>query len=163
MGLPVAGVDKTLIAANLQYFYGSVAKAIDSGGKFLILFAEAGEFIFGDGFLHNFVAQSINHSNVRLLVALTPKLAVLYIKPMSYRPYPEMVTLRASASDVMFVNDTTQVYSSNFVFYRNDAPRQIDAFRLGEFRQYVYHEHEFLDYWVDVLSNYSLPRTLKDG
>lgn len=48
--------NKTLIAANVNGCYEKFARSIGGGGKFLVAYSGFGEFVFGDGFLHNFTS-----------------------------------------------------------------------------------------------------------
>ncbi len=113
---------KTLIAANLMQTYSLVTQNPLGRGKFLILFSDSAEFIYGDGIYHNLSSWGQYLSNCRILAPLTPRMAVLYVMPMEYFTEPRIVTRRADEATVSTVNETVQVSSKECLFYRFDKP-----------------------------------------
>lgn len=147
--------DKTLIAANQRGLYDAYRKRM-MHGRWAILFSDEREFIAGDGFLHNFPAsQDALNSGLKLVLPILPTAAIVYMSPMQYPTEPRLVTLRLSADEVERLNAITQVYASDFLFYRDDKPDLTGAFRHGEHRQFQYHGHGWLDPLLDDLSQYN--------
>jgi hypothetical protein len=101
---------------------------IRGDGKFLVCFSEAKEFIYGDGSYNNLNISSQHLSNARILLPLTPKIAVLYALPREYIVEPRLATLEASDELVSLINETTQIYSKECLFFRFERPHLSDHF-----------------------------------
>lgn len=154
-GLADPTADKTLIASNQHGLYDAYRKRM-MRGRWAILFSDEREFIAGDGFLHNFPAsQDGLNSGLKLLLPILPTAMIVYMSPMQYPTEPRLVTLRLGAKDVELLNEITQVYASEFLFYRDDRPELTDAFRRGEHFEFQYHAHSWLDPLLDDLSQYN--------
>jgi len=160
-GMADPTADKTLIAANQRGLYDAYRKRM-ARGRWAILFSDEKEFVAGDGFLHNFPAsQDALNSGLKLVLPILPTATIAYMSPMQYPTEPRLVTLRLGADEVERLNAITQVYASDFLFYREDKPMLTEAFRHGEHRQFQYHGHHWLDPLLDDLSQYN--RWGKDG
>ncbi|MGF1594724.1 MAG: hypothetical protein ACFCUW_15695 [Kiloniellaceae bacterium] len=142
--LPDLTADKDLVALNVRRAQHMLAGTMISGGKFTVLLSGAGEFIFGDGFLHN-VSSATDHHRPRCLVPLTPEIAIFYTRPMRYRTYPKGFALNLTPEEVSFVNDTVQVYSNRFLFFREIHPVIDPVFTRCEHMQYKYERHSWID------------------
>ena len=154
-GLADPTADKTLIATNQRGLYDAYRKRM-TYGRWAILFSEEKEFIAGDGFLHNFPAsQDALNSGLKLVLPILPTATIVYMAPMQYPTEPRLVTLRLGADEVERLNAITQVYASDFLFFRDDPPEVSDDFRHGEHRQFRYHGHSWLDPLLDNLSQYN--------
>lgn len=119
---------KQLIALNLQESYQQLTKCHHGDGKTMVLFSSAQEFIFGDGFYNNLTGPSQSSVFSRILVPLTPELAVLSVYPMQYNPDPPLFTRKADSEVVALVNETVQVYSRDNLFFRSQKPELSDHF-----------------------------------
>lgn len=146
-----------LIAFNQRGLYDAYRKRMESSGRWAVLFSDTKEFIFGDGFLHNFAA-SADHMmpGKKCVVPLTPTIAVVYMLPMSYPSDPKLVTIKVDSDEVQFLNDALQAYANQFLFFRSQDPELIPAFTDGQHRQFKYHKHEWLEGFLDDLSQYNL-------
>lgn len=81
-GLPDPTPPKSLIGVNARHTQKIFSDTIRGSGKFAVLLSGEGEFVFGDGFLHNF--SSANRPlNPRCLVPITPQIAIFYASPSS--------------------------------------------------------------------------------
>ncbi|NLH79257.1 MAG: DUF4238 domain-containing protein [Phyllobacteriaceae bacterium] len=150
---PIA--DKTLIAANQRGLYDAYRKRM-MRGRWAVLFSDEREFIAGDGFLHNFPAsRDALNAGLKLVLPILPTATIVYMSPMQYPTEPRLVTLRLGAEEVDRLNAITQVYASEFLFYRDEKPELSDAFQCGEHRQFQYHGHHWLDPLLDKLSQYN--------
>ena len=114
----------TLIAANIHQHYKQVVGSLERGGKIVVLRSGKCEFIMGEGYLNTLVGYTIQ-LQYHCLVPLTPTLAVLAFAPGRYWTNPPICTVGLNADEVRFVNDVTQIYSRDYVFYRKDAPKQL--------------------------------------
>lgn len=155
-GLPNPTADKTLIAVNQRGLYDAYRKRM-MHGRWAILFSDEREFVAGDGFLHNFPAsQNALDAGLKLVLPILPTATIVYTSPMQYPIEPRLVTLRLGAEEVERLNAITQVYASDFLFYRVDKPALTEAFRHGGHRQFQYHGHHWLDPLLDDLSQYRI-------
>lgn len=122
-GIPNYQVPGHLIAANMRDLYKAFSQSIDRAGRFAILVSEKEEFIFGDGFLHNFpITWLPEPMNPVCLIPLSPKVTVLYQRLSSMWAEPKAVALTLSPGEVAFCNETIEVYSKDWLYYRDKAP-----------------------------------------
>lgn len=152
--------DDTLIAANIHQHYRQIVSSLESGGKIVLLRSGEREFIMGEGYLNTLVGHTIE-LRYHCLVPLTPSLAVLAFAPLSYRTNPAICAIGLSVAEVNLINEITQIYSRNYIFYRNQAPKLIDAFKVREFRILQYHRLDWLDALMRAVGNYLPARTSK--
>lgn len=61
--------------------------------------------------------------------------------------------MRLMPEEVQFLNETVQVYSRNFVYFRRDRPTLIDEFSRRMFLEYPLHRHPWLDRLLEVIAN----------
>lgn len=147
--------NKTLIALNQRGLYDAYRKRMMLG-RWAVLFSDEREFIAGDGFLHNFPASADGlNSGLKLILPILPTATIVYMSPRQHPTEPRLVTLRLDANEVARLNAITQVYASDFLFYRDDMPELTDTFRQGEHRQFHYHRDPWLDRLLDDLSQYN--------
>ncbi len=152
MGMSEPAADKNLIGLNVRSAQRLIAPAMKRG-KFVVLLAGEREFIFGDGFLHNISSTGNPPHNPRCLVPITPEAAIFYTRPMQYRTYPKAFVINLTPQEVAFINDTVQIYSERFLFFRDIHPVVSEEFKRGQHRQYEYHKHPWLDALEDVMAN----------
>jgi hypothetical protein len=157
IGIEPADADEPLIARNQRGLYDAYNRMTEWSGRWAVMFSDAEEFIFGDGFLHDFPASADGlHPPRRAFVPLTPTIAVMYAYPRSYPSEPRLVTLRLEPAEVQFFNQALQAYANEFLFYRSLQPELIGAFTDGGHRQFEYHRHEWLEEFLDDVSQYNL-------
>lgn len=118
--------------ANLRRLQELFARDILTGGKFGFLIADEGTFVFGDGLMSNINPTPDRMLHPMALVAITPTVAVLWFSPMSYPSFPEGVSLRLSASEVVHANEITQIYSRDVLFHVGDPPDLHESFPQGQ-------------------------------
>lgn len=128
MGMTEPAANKSLIALNIRDAMNRFMAMARGRGKFLVLRAGAGEFIFGDGFLHSFESTANAPMDGEIVVPITPEIAVMWILPMSYDPEPNLSTIVLQESEVAHINTSVLVHSRDFVFYRSIAPPLIPEF-----------------------------------
>lgn len=118
-----------LISANLRHKHPDLSKTLASGGKIVVIFSQSKEFIYGDGFYQNIPVSDVQMVIFpKILVPITPAIAVLYVRPTRYGTMPRIMTRNAEDNLVEFINNTTQTYSKDWLFYRNDKPVLQDYF-----------------------------------
>ena len=103
-------------------------------GKFAILLSKRREFIFGDGFHHNVRSPVQGLPSPRMLVPVTPKIAVIYVIPRRWREEPRLVCKTLTSEEVEWVNYGVQVYSKSEVFFKSEKPSTTDAFKTQTFQ-----------------------------
>lgn len=87
---PLQGRERnTIIGANMQRSQRLIADTIGVSGKFAVLLSRDREFIFGDGFFHNLLCVVNPPHNPKMLVPLTPTMAVVVTRPSAYRTSPD--------------------------------------------------------------------------
>jgi hypothetical protein len=122
---------KQLIAANMRHKLEEITESLMGQGKFVVFFSESSEFIFGDGFYHNIPMDGKQCScepDLRILVPLILNLTVLYVRSMAYMVEPKLMTRLASRDFVILVNETVQIYSKEYLFYRSKKPTLSEHF-----------------------------------
>lgn len=129
-----------LIGANMRHSQRNAVAEIGLRGKAMIIFSAEREFIFGDGFYHNFNVPVQHLYNPKMLVPVTPWLSVLYARPMQYRTEPRLFTMAASATEVDALNFAVQVYARNAIFYRSERPEITEAFAQG--KHLIFKDHQ---------------------
>jgi hypothetical protein len=147
-------VDKTLIAANMQPCYDRFLATIGQGGKIAVLFTDAIEFIWGDGFLHNFSHRLLHQLNPRCIIPLTPGITVVFTKPAQYWTEPSLMTMRVSRDEAIFLNNTIQVYSKDAIFYRAQKPSLLRSFGERQHFQYEYHHTPWLERLLESIASF---------
>lgn len=127
----------SLIAANLRDIHRRAMQAVSGRGKATAIYSPDREFIFGDGFYHNFTGGGMAPSSPRILAPLTPRLAVLYAIPTQYRLEPRLSTIIVEAEETERLNHAVQVYARDAIFYRTDRPEVTDDFRAAKHLRYA--------------------------
>lgn len=129
--------NKNLIGMNVQHSQKMLSACFVRRGKFVVMRASEGEFIFGDGFHHTISSSANEPYAPRCLVPLTPEMAIFYTAPSSYISYPKFFVMNLSKEDVAGVNFGVQVYSRDEIFYRSIPPVIDNEFKCGEFKKFT--------------------------
>lgn len=142
-----------LIAINLR---GQLRGTIDAlrGGKFIVVFSPDKEFIFGDGFYHNITPGFSASTGVKLAVPLTPHMAVIFSRPMSYVTLPNVFTLRIGPEETREFNELIQIYSKEMIFYRSERPELLSCFTRGEHLRLKHSRLPWLQDLIDAAADY---------
>jgi hypothetical protein len=130
-----------LEAMNMRHCQRMIADACKRGGKLVALYAKEGEFIFGDGFYNTATGVSTPPISPRMLVPLTPQIAVLYSRPMAFGVEPRLTTLVVDAAEVDAFNIVVQAYAKDWLFYRRIRPEINEHFRIREHRIFTDHNN----------------------
>ena len=106
-----------------------IADHIGSDGKFVAVYSQRKEFVFGDGFFHNLQNVQNAPSSPKLFVPITPHICVLVCRPSRYMVKPKLTTLVLDDHEVDICNNTVQVYSKNAIFFRSQQPVLTEEFQ----------------------------------
>jgi hypothetical protein len=120
-----------LIAANMRNTHRDAVKKIGIRGKFVAIYSPEREFIFGDGFYNNIRSPMSSMFSPTILAPLTPGVAALLVRPMSYTTMPRFFTLVIDAEEAKKLNHAVQVHSRDKIFYRSEQPEIDDAYSQG--------------------------------
>lgn len=142
-----------LIPLNMLHSFSDFRLSLSGHGKFLALVSGGAEFIFGDGFLCNFSIPSFNFSGARMLVPLTPRIAIFYDAPPRYSGGDRFYVRDLDWEELHLVNKITQIYSGKEIFYRNAPPIVFDEFTRGDFLNLENHSNTWLDQIASDLAN----------
>ncbi|MGM9489787.1 hypothetical protein [Ideonella sp. YS5] len=126
----------TLIGLNMWNSQRVVADSIGAEGKFVAVYSQDREFIFGDGFFHNVANAQMAPHSPKMFVPITPHICILVCRPWSYMPEPKFSTLVLEDDEVDICNHAVQAYSRNAIFFRCQQPQIHEAFRRGEHLRY---------------------------
>ena len=130
-----------LIGMNVRHSLRNAVQSIGGRGKALVLYSPEREFIYGDGFFHNITPPVQHLLSPKLLAPITPWLAVLFAKPMSYTIEPRLSTLIISAEETDALNLAVQVYSRRMLFYRSERPPITPHYAVGKHLQFRDHRN----------------------
>ncbi|MER8438347.1 hypothetical protein NKH36_00090 [Mesorhizobium sp. M1312] len=134
---PLPGAERNaLIGLNMRNTHQDAVQQIGIDGKFVAIYSPNREFIFGDGFYHNIRSPLNAMHSPTLLAPLTPNIAALLVRPMSYRTLPRFFTLVINGDETDRLNHAIQVHARKQVFYRTDKPKISEAY--GQERHLVY-------------------------
>ncbi len=137
---------------NMLQAYQSAKRICLSGSLsnryFVIIRAGFKNFICGDGTL-DWISGSIdiNRLNGKALIPLTPRICIYFCTPMVMRSSPNCAVFTAPPWMVDWINDITQIYSKEQLFYRYQRPKLTEAFKR---RQHLTHSQQS-DYLIDML------------
>lgn len=148
-GMKNPKADKTLINLNLRDTLKVFKDYLGSRGKIAVLFSKKEDFIFGDGFYHNFTSSSSSPNQPTMMIPLLPNLCILYSCPMSYFSDPKLVTINLNHEEVKLINSTTMVYSKDNVFYRSHPPQITEEFSCNKFLEFEYNKHPAIELLIN--------------
>ncbi len=126
-----------LIGLNMRNSHRLISDSINSRGKFVAVYSQGREFVFGDGFFHNVKNVQNVPSSPRLFVPITPHVCVLVCRPSRYMVEPRLTTLVLDDDEVDICNKTVQVYAKNAIFFRSQRPVLSEEFQRGEHLEYT--------------------------
>ncbi|WP_204113641.1 hypothetical protein [Shimia biformata] len=122
----------SLIGANLRHMHDEAVKQFGARGIAVVIQSAKNEFIYGDGFYHNLTSPANPPNLPRILVPITPEIAVLYAIPLQYSPQKRLSTLVIDQAETKSLNDVLQIYARQALFYRSEKPTVINEFNGGE-------------------------------
>lgn len=125
----------SLIAINLRDMHSRAVKSFGVRGKAAVILSPDREFVFGDGFYHNLTSPSAAPPSPAIFAPLTPRLALLYARPMRFTTEPRLSTLVIGADEAEALNRIVQIYARDKLFYRTDKPELTEDYRAVTHRQ----------------------------
>ena len=145
---PDEEVGKGNMVQNYRIAKTLCQEGLISNQYFVLMHSPLKKFIFGDGSLDWLTSGLVaNRINGRTLLPLTPHLCVYFCTPMSMRSTRNCASLSVAPWMVDWVNDITQIYSKDKLFFLGKPPKITDAFRQ---RQFLEHK-EKADALIDML------------
>lgn len=111
------------------------------------------EFIYGDGVL-DWMSDSLSSMQYRgrALLPLTPNLCIYVSTPMIRHGNYNCASFYAAPWIVETINNFTQIYSRDFLFFRAKRPTLTDHFKSSQFLGHEVHRDVFFDLLDDVVS-----------
>ncbi len=144
--------DKTLIAANIHNSMGHIQESLEGASLLIAFRCLEGELVMGDGYLSNLRGGDVDLPFLRLLVPLTPTLAVAACnRPGLPRDLKGVWHIPIGHAGVSEINDVTQTYSGNFLFFKSVRPKVTPEFKSGVFGQLPDHRFERLESAVEKI------------
>ena len=142
--------DEDVGKANMSQNYTTAKKLCQKGfvsnQYFVLLHSPIKKFVFGDGCL-DWLTEGLNAGRIhgRAIVSLTPHLSVYFCTPMRMRPSPNCASLSVAPWMVDWVNEITQIYSRDKLYFRGTSPILTEEFRQGMFLQHKERSDELID------------------
>ncbi len=137
-GLPASNADRdAVISMNMLGKQRTMSANIGATGKFAVLFSNKREFIYGDGCFNNLDGAVDPPHYPKLLVPVTPEIAVIVCRPLSYLVEPRLSSIVLADEETDYCNHAIQVYSRREMFFRSQPPSLDSAFTSGERRRYA--------------------------
>jgi len=143
-------VDRNVSLSNILASFRVHAKQLRGRGRFGIFVARESEFIYGDGCFHNVHTSGDFVGNIRMLVPMTPRIAVGYLLPSRYMTEPMFCVMNLGVDVVASFNNLVQIYSEKELFFSNIEPELIPEFKNCEFLR-ILPEHNPALYWLNKL------------
>lgn len=153
LDLSNTSADKTLIAGNQRRLYPAYKQWLLTGGRWGVALAESDEFIFGDGLFNNFPTSDAGRGELKCIIPLTPDIALLYSSPRYYRYRSKIALMKMDQAECAELNRCVQIYSGEWIFSRSDNILLDKSFEAGEYLEYKYHRHQWLEGLFDVIVN----------
>ena len=147
IGLPP---DENVGKANMSQNYAIAKKLCRKGfiskQYFVLMHSPLKKFIFGDGSL-DWLTDGLIAGRIdgRAIVSLTPYLCVYFCTPPRMRHSPNCATLCVAPWMVSWVNEITQIYSKDKLFFLGKAPILTEEFRRGTFLEHKKRADDLID------------------
>lgn len=138
-----------IASANLAHKQTRVARSIQGRGKFVLIFTRASEFCFGDGFYANTHSMDVSGMGGRMLVPLTPQIALLFTQPSTYTAVPKVMTKEAKPAEVDAINYVTSVYAKKHLFFQHRTPPLVTEYEEAEHLRFK-HEDPVQEWTFDI-------------
>jgi hypothetical protein len=128
--------EKSLVSSNIHQKYRALVNKSLNTGKLLVLFSEQDEFIYGDGLFSNLTVNTQSFSDFYSLVPFTPSISLAWSVPREYKTKPEINFSILNNDQVKLINNATQIYSKDYLFFRSQQPELLEEFKAREHSQY---------------------------
>lgn len=121
-----------IFSSNIGHCYPAMIESLRRCHLYFILYSDTLEFSFADGFYHNLWSSGDPISHARMLVPLTPCMAVAAVASHG-RTSPTVRTLRLNNAEIQEINYIIQLYSIDCIFYRETRPEIDPQYFNGQF------------------------------
>lgn len=127
-----------LVSFNINQSYLTLVNSSKGCGKIVVLVSNSNEyeFIYGDGTYSNIGAWTDDLYMLKLVIPMTPSIAIVWSSPTAYRTEPKIAYKKADKYIVELVNNSTQAYSKDYIFYRTKKPDLTSEFTVGKHGKY---------------------------
>lgn len=149
-----------LISLNMHHKQRMVADSIGNRAKFAVLFSRDREFIFGDGFFHNLHGVANIPNSPKILVPLTPTMAVAITRPWQFTTHPRLVSVVLDPLEVDRINLSVQVHAKSELFFRSEQPELDNAFRSAKHLQFSHPDNPIDTFLTSIPGIPARDRTL---
>ena len=152
VGLPP---DPNIGKMNMRQFFHIARDAIEKGAAsrmfFVLIRSPLREFIYGDGVL-DWMSDSFASLQIRgrALLPLTPKLCVYVCTPSVRFGRHNCASFYAAPWMVDAINEMTQIYSKDFLFFRSKPPVLTEHFKSEQFLSHELQRDDLLELLDDV-------------
>lgn len=143
---------------NMRQMFSTAKRLCETGSLsnqyFVLIHSPFKTFIFGDGHLDWLTYKLFGLSiNGRALVPLTPRICIYFCTRGIARSGPNCASLTAVPWMVDCINDITQIYSGDKLFYQGRPPKLSQSFRQCQFLEHKEKADEFIDMLDEIASN----------
>lgn len=121
-----------IFSSNIGHCYPAMIESLRRCNLIFVLYSDNIEFSFGDGFFHNLPPSGDPIRNAKLLVPLTPCMAVAALVHRDCKS-PGIRTLRLNNHELREINRVTHIYSIDCIFYREMRPEIDNTYFNGSF------------------------------
>ena len=136
---PIEAAERNaLIGLNMRNSQRVIADSIGARGKFVAVYSQDKEFVFGDGFFNNVSNAQMAPHAPKLFVAITPGICILVCRPSRNMVEPTLLTLVLDDREVDICNHAVQIYSKNAIYFRSEQPVLQEEFRRAEHLRYAH-------------------------
>ena len=155
LGMPA---DEGVGKANMHQRFRTAKELCETGlllnQYFVLIHTPLKKFIFGDGNLDWLTAELVGlRLDGRALVPLTPHLCVYFCTPRVMRRGPNCASFSAAPWMVDWINDITQIYSRDQLFFLGRPPKLSHAFQQHEFLEHKEKTDELIDMLDEIAGN----------
>ena len=141
--------------ANMLMEYRALKRCVRSGVRpikaYVVLRSIKKEFHCGDGWLGSMHPNS--RGPLKGLIPLTPDICIYFFSPRMLRRDRNMFTMTAFDWQMDRINEITQIYSMNHLFFRRQVPKLTDEYRSGQPRMLKYHSDPILAQLEEVFDS----------
>lgn len=154
-GLPT---DEGVGKANMHQRFRTAKELCETGlisnQYFVLIHTPLKRFTFGDGNLDWLTAGLVGlRLDGRALVPLTPHLCVYFCTPRVMRSGPNCASFSAAPWMVDWINDITQIYSRDQLFFLGRPPKLSEAFQKHEFLEHKEKTDELIAMLDEIAGN----------
>ncbi len=126
-----------IIGMNMRNSQRTIADNIGASGKFVAIYSQGKEFVYGDGFFHNIRNAQMPATLPKLFAPITPHVCILICRPTRFMVEPQLSTLVLDDHEVGICNHAVQIYAKNAIYFRSQRPELHEDFRRAAHLKYA--------------------------